>query len=92
MSGGSAPADRFRAFLPELGRLMPSSLLGAAGCERLLDLTGDLPGLATAALFGLEFRLDEAAAVADIAVPLKPGYGARGPLRSGGRSGCAALA
>lgn len=73
MSGSSAPADSFRAFLPGLGRLMPSSLLGAAGCERLLDRIGDLPGLATAAQFGLEFRLDEAAAVADIAVPIEPG-------------------
>ena len=52
---------------------MPSSLLGAAGYQRLLDRTGDLPGLATAAHFGLEFRLDRAAAAADIAVPLKPG-------------------
>ena len=73
MSGGPAPADSFRAFLPGLGRLMPPSLLGAAGCERLLDRTGDLPGFATAAHFGLEFRLDEAAAVADIAVPVEPG-------------------
>ena len=66
------PADSFRAYLPGLGRLMPSALLDAAGCERLLARTGDLPGLFTAAYFGLEFRLDEAAAVADFALPVHP--------------------
>ena len=62
----------FRTFLPGLGRLMPSSLLDAHGCERLVERTGDLPGLLTATQFGLEIRLDDSTADADFALPLWP--------------------
>ena len=68
-NGGAAHTESFRDILPELVRLMPAAILDGGGCERMLDRVGHLPGPTTAAFFGLEFRLDEAAPVADFFIP-----------------------
>ena len=64
------PEDAFGVTLAGLRSLIPRSLLDGAGWERLLERVGGLPGAATAAYCGFEFRLGEAEPAADFAIPL----------------------
>ncbi len=59
--------EKFRDIVPELQPFVPRSLIDDRGWERLLDRVGDLPGWATAANVGFEFRLVGDAS-ADLAV------------------------
>ena len=64
--------EKFRDIVPELQPFVPRSLIDGRGWERLLDRVGGLPGWATAAGVGFEFRLIGDAR-ADFAVAVAPG-------------------
>lgn len=64
--------EEFRDIVPELQPFVPPSLIDGGGWNRLLDRVGSLPGWATAAGAGFEFRLFGDAA-ADFAVAVVPG-------------------
>ena len=69
----SPPADLFGRILAGLRPLIPRALLDGSGWERLLNRVGRLPGRATAAACGFEFRLSESEPAADFFISIEQG-------------------